>query len=57
MTAVRAINAIGQAIPSLPIFAMKSLLKEYAFADIDKDIILTHTETGFNNSQRALQWL
>ncbi|KAH7203082.1 uncharacterized protein BKA55DRAFT_587546, partial [Fusarium redolens] len=57
MTAVDAIYAIGQAIPSFLIFAMKSLLEEYAFADIDEDIILTHTETGFNNSQRALQWL
>ncbi|KAH7205316.1 hypothetical protein BKA60DRAFT_655744, partial [Fusarium oxysporum] len=57
MTAVDAINAIGQAIPFFLIFAMKSLLEEYVFADIDEDVILTDTETGFNNSQRALQWL
>jgi hypothetical protein len=57
MTAVDAINAIGQAITSFLVFEMKSLLEEYSFADMDEDIILTHTETGFDNSQRAHQWL
>ncbi|GKU14278.1 unnamed protein product, partial [Fusarium langsethiae] len=57
LTSTDAISAAGQVIPSFLIFAMKSLLEEYAFADIDPDTVLTHTETGFNNSQRALQWL
>ncbi|OBS17482.1 hypothetical protein FPOA_12112 [Fusarium poae] len=26
-------------------------------AEIDEEVVLTHTETGFNNAQRGVQWL
>jgi N-acetylglucosamine-6-phosphate deacetylase len=33
------------------------LLEDYAIADVDNDVVITHTDTGYNNAQRALQWL
>ncbi|KAM5350157.1 hypothetical protein ACJ41O_006662 [Fusarium nematophilum] len=56
-TAVDAISAAGLAIPSFLIFQAKCLLEEYAFANVDDDVVLTHTETGFNNGHRARQWI
>ncbi|KAJ3454459.1 hypothetical protein MRS44_018353 [Fusarium solani] len=56
-TAVDAISAAGLAIPSFLIFQAKSLLEEYAFANIDDEVVLTHTETGSNNHHRAFQWI
>lgn len=52
-----AISAAGLAIPSFLIFQAKCLLEEYAFANVDDDVVLTHTETGFNNGHRARQWI
>lgn len=57
LTTIDAINAAGRAIPSFLILTAKCLLEEYAFADINEDVVLTHTETGFNNAERAIQWL
>lgn len=57
LTSVDAINAAGQAIPSFLILSAKVLLEEYALADINEEVVLTQTSTGFNNAHRALQWL
>ncbi|KAJ4156427.1 hypothetical protein NW754_008056 [Fusarium falciforme] len=32
-------------------------LEEYTHADIDERVVLTFTDTGYNNSHRAIQWL
>jgi hypothetical protein len=57
LTSIDSINAAGQSIPSFLIFSLKSLLEEYTRAEIDEEVVLTHTETGFNNAQRGVQWL
>ncbi|KAM4058192.1 DDE superfamily endonuclease [Hirsutella rhossiliensis] len=35
----------------------KVLLEEYTMATISDDVVVTYTTTGYNNSQRAFQWL
>lgn len=57
MTSVDAISAAGHAIPSFLILTAKVLLEEYTFAAVNDQVVLTQTDTGFNNSKRALQWL
>jgi hypothetical protein len=57
LTSVDAVNAAGRAIPSFLILSAKVLLEEYTRADIDDRVVLTFTDTGFNNAQRAVQWL
>lgn len=57
LTSVDAISAGGRSIPSFLILSAKVLLEEYTRADIDQRVVLTFTESGFNNNHRALQWL
>ncbi|KAJ3464898.1 hypothetical protein MRS44_009684 [Fusarium solani] len=57
LSGVDAISAAGAAIPSFLILTAKVLLEEYAMTVIEDDVVITHTDTGFNNSQIALQWL
>ncbi|KAF5002070.1 hypothetical protein FDECE_10732 [Fusarium decemcellulare] len=57
LTSVDAISAGGRSIPSFLVLSAKVLLEEYTRADIDHRVVLTFTESGFNNNHRALQWL
>lgn len=57
LTSVDAVSAAGRVIPSFLILSAKVLLEDYAMASIDEDTVITQTTTGFNNAQRALQWL
>uniref|UniRef100_A0A8H7K2Q4 HTH CENPB-type domain-containing protein n=2 Tax=Bionectria ochroleuca TaxID=29856 RepID=A0A8H7K2Q4_BIOOC len=57
LTSIDAISAAGRYIPSFLILSVKALLEDYAFADVDDDVVITHTDTGYNNAHRALQWL
>lgn len=57
LTSVDAINAAGRSIPSFLILEAKVLLEEYTFAQINTKVVLTYTDSGFNNDHRALQWL
>lgn len=56
LTSVDAVSAAGRAVPSFLILTAKGLLEEYIRADIDDRVVLTFTDTGFNNSKRAMQW-
>ena len=57
LTSVDAVSAAGRSIPSFLILTAKVLLEEYTRADIDERVVLTFTDTGYNNSHRAVQWL
>ncbi|KAH7112629.1 hypothetical protein B0J13DRAFT_533988 [Dactylonectria estremocensis] len=57
LSAVNAINTSKLAITSFLILTAKVLLEEYIIADINDRVVLTHTSSGFNNTQRARQWL
>ncbi|CAG9950056.1 unnamed protein product [Clonostachys rosea f. rosea IK726] len=57
LTSIDAISAAGRYIPSFLILSVKALLEDYVFADVDDDVVRTHTDTGYNNAHRALQWL
>jgi hypothetical protein len=54
---IDAISAAGRYIPSFLILSVKALLEDYALADVDDDVVITHTDSGYNNAHRALQWL
>ncbi|KAI5460915.1 hypothetical protein BGZ63DRAFT_357637, partial [Mariannaea sp. PMI_226] len=54
LTSVDTISAGRRAIPSFFILTAKVLLEEYAMADINKEVVITNTASGFTNSQRAL---
>lgn len=57
LTAVDAISAAGKAIPSFLILSAKILLEDYTASTLNDDIILTRTNSGHNNTDRAFQWL
>ncbi|KAH6955620.1 hypothetical protein BKA56DRAFT_503455, partial [Ilyonectria sp. MPI-CAGE-AT-0026] len=57
LTAVDAISAAGKAIPSFLILSAKILLEDYTASTLNDDIILTRTNSGYNNTDRAFQWL
>ncbi|CAH0020100.1 unnamed protein product [Clonostachys rhizophaga] len=57
LTAVDAISAAGKAIPSFLILSANILLEDYTASTLNDDIILTRTSSGYNNADRAFQWL
>ncbi|KAI5460212.1 hypothetical protein BGZ63DRAFT_360329, partial [Mariannaea sp. PMI_226] len=54
LISVDTISAGGRAIPSFLILIAKVLLEEYAITDINEEVIITNTASGFTNSQQAL---
>ncbi|KAH7191538.1 hypothetical protein BKA60DRAFT_547478 [Fusarium oxysporum] len=57
LTAVDVISAAGKVIPSFLILSAKVLLEDKAASTLNDDIILTKTNSGCNNTDRAFQWL
>ncbi|KAH7141660.1 hypothetical protein EDB81DRAFT_760520 [Dactylonectria macrodidyma] len=57
LASVDAVGASSRAIPSFLILTAKVLLEEYTHSTLDDKTILMHTDSGFNNAQRAVQWL
>ena len=57
LTSIDAASAAGRSIPSFLILQAKTLLEEYTRANIDERVVLTFTDTGYNNSHRSVQWL
>uniref|UniRef100_A0A8H7K5T6 HTH CENPB-type domain-containing protein n=1 Tax=Bionectria ochroleuca TaxID=29856 RepID=A0A8H7K5T6_BIOOC len=54
---VKVASIPGRYIPSFLILFVKALLEDYVLADVDDDVVITYTDSGYNNAYRALQWL
>ena len=57
LTAIEGINGVGESLPPMIILTGISLLEPYFVNDIDKDTLVTTSESGYSCDYLGLQWI
>ena len=57
LTAVECINATGLDIPPMLILTRVNILEPFVNNDLNDDVLITVSESGYSNDYLALQWL